>query len=126
MHADRTIPNNKQEIIISDNVRVTCMLKDAAISGDRNVIKKAEKILKYKDLLIEIQRMCNVQAKVTPLRNKWGQLEPYKNIQTIPEQHTERARNQRTLKKKPPSHFGNSTRTSESTNKSTRYISRAK
>jgi hypothetical protein len=32
--------------------------KDVAISGDRNVIKKeAEKILKYKDLTIEIQRM---------------------------------------------------------------------
>jgi hypothetical protein len=31
---------------------------DAAIPGDRNVIKKkAEKILKYKDFIIEIQRM---------------------------------------------------------------------
>ena len=31
------------------------MLIDVAISGDRNVIKKkAEKILKYKDLTIEI------------------------------------------------------------------------
>jgi hypothetical protein len=30
---------------------------DVAISGDRNVFKKeAEKILKYKDLTIEIQR----------------------------------------------------------------------
>ena len=63
MQTDRTIPNNKQDIIISDNERVTCMLIDAAISGDRNVIKKAEKILKYKDLITEIQRMCNVQAK---------------------------------------------------------------
>jgi len=34
------------------------MLIDVAILGDRNVIKKeAEKILKYKDLPIEIQRM---------------------------------------------------------------------
>ena len=32
------------------------MLRDAAVSGDRNVIKKeAEKILKYKDLKIKIQ-----------------------------------------------------------------------
>jgi hypothetical protein len=32
------------------------MLTDVAISGDRNVIKKeAEKILKYKDLTIEIR-----------------------------------------------------------------------
>jgi len=41
------------------------MLIDVAISGDRNVIKKeAEKILKYKDLTIEIHRMWNVKTKV--------------------------------------------------------------
>jgi hypothetical protein len=41
------------------------MLIDVAISGNRNVIKKeAEKILKYKDLTIEIQHMWNVTTKV--------------------------------------------------------------
>jgi hypothetical protein len=41
------------------------MLIDVVIPGDRNVIKKeAEKILKYKDLIIEIQRMWNVKTKV--------------------------------------------------------------
>ena len=41
------------------------MLIDVAVPGDRNVIKKeAEKILKYKDLIIEIRNMCSVQAKV--------------------------------------------------------------
>ena len=44
------------------------MLIDVAISGDRNVIKKeTEKILKYKDLTIEIQRMWNVKTKVIPV-----------------------------------------------------------
>jgi hypothetical protein len=44
------------------------MLIDVAISGDRNVIKKeAEKILKYEDLTIEIQRMWNVKTKVIPV-----------------------------------------------------------
>jgi len=43
------------------------MLIDVAISGDRNVIKKeAEKILKYKDLTTEIQRVWNVKTKVIP------------------------------------------------------------
>jgi hypothetical protein len=37
---DRTIPNNKLDIIIRDNERGTCMLIDVAISRDRNVIKK--------------------------------------------------------------------------------------
>ena len=43
------------------------MLIDVAILGDRNVIKTAEKILKYEDLIIEIQRMWNVTAKVIPV-----------------------------------------------------------
>jgi len=44
------------------------MLTDVAISGDRNVIiKESEKILKYKDLTIEIQRMWNVKTKIIPV-----------------------------------------------------------
>jgi hypothetical protein len=44
------------------------MLIDVAIPGDRNVIKKeTEKILKYKDLTIEIQRMWNVKTNVIPV-----------------------------------------------------------
>jgi hypothetical protein len=50
VETDRTIPNNRPDIIIRDNEKGTCMLIGVAISGDRNVIKKeAEKILKYKD-----------------------------------------------------------------------------
>jgi len=56
VQTDRTIPNNKPDIIIRDNEKRTCMLIDVAISGDRNVIKKeAENIIKCKDLTIEIQ-----------------------------------------------------------------------
>jgi hypothetical protein len=41
------------------------VLIDVAVPGDRNVIKKGgENILKYKDLIIEIQCMWNVKAKV--------------------------------------------------------------
>ena len=44
------------------------MLLDVAISGHRNVIKKeAEKILKHKDLTIEIQQMWNVKTKAIPV-----------------------------------------------------------
>ena len=68
VQTDRTIPNNKPDIIIHDNEKGTCMLIDVAISGDRNVIKKeAEKILKYKDPTTEIQRMWNVKTKVIPV-----------------------------------------------------------
>ena len=40
VQTDRTIPNNKPDIIIRDNEAGTCMLIDVAIWGDRNVIEK--------------------------------------------------------------------------------------
>ena len=65
VQTDRTVPNNKPDIIIRGNEKGTCMLIEVGISGDRNVIRKeAEKILKYKDLTIEIQRVWNVKTKV--------------------------------------------------------------
>jgi hypothetical protein len=67
VQTDGTVPNSKPDIIIQDNEKGTCVLIDVAIPRDRNVIKKeAEKILKYKDLITEIQRMWNVKTKVPP------------------------------------------------------------
>jgi hypothetical protein len=40
MQTDRTIPNNKPEVTIHDNGKGRCRLRDVAIPGDRNVIKK--------------------------------------------------------------------------------------
>ena len=79
MRTDRTAPNNKPDIVIRDNNKKgTCMLIDVAIPGDRNVIKKEiDKILQYKDLIIEIQRKGNVKAKVIPVIK--GRLEPFQN-----------------------------------------------
>jgi hypothetical protein len=68
VQTDRTIPNNKPDIIIRVDEKRTCMLIDVAVSGHRNVIKKeAEKILKYKDVTVEVQRMWNVKGKVIPV-----------------------------------------------------------
>jgi hypothetical protein len=44
------------------------MLIDVAVSGDRNVLKKeAEKILKYKELTLEIQHTWNLKTRVIPV-----------------------------------------------------------
>jgi hypothetical protein len=40
VQTDRTISNNKPNIIVRDNEKRTCMLIDVAISGNRNMIKK--------------------------------------------------------------------------------------
>jgi hypothetical protein len=67
------------------------MLIDVTIPGDRNVIQKEyEKILKYKDLTIEIQRMWNVKTRVIPVII--GPTETIsksfrKYVNTIPENH---------------------------------------
>ena len=72
----QTIPNNQMDVIIHDNKKGTCILIDAAIPKDRNVIKKAaEKILKYIKLLTEIHCMWNVRAKVKLVIK--GQLGPF-------------------------------------------------
>ena len=64
VQTDRTFVSNKPDIIICDNKKGTCMLIGVTIPEDGNVIKKeAEKILKYKDLIIEIQHMWNMNAK---------------------------------------------------------------
>jgi hypothetical protein len=112
VQTDRTIPNNKPDIIIRDNEKGTCILIDVAISGDRNVIKKeAEKILKYKDLTIEIQFMWNVKTRVIPLKiGATG---------TISKSFRKYASNEpgiREVKELENSHIGHCTHTSESAN----------
>ena len=65
------------------------MLIDAAISGDRNVIKKVdEKFLKCKDLTIETQRMWNVKNKGDTNNNNRDEWDYFRVFQKIREQHT--------------------------------------
>ena len=54
VQTERTVRNNKPDIITCDNEKGTYMALDVAVSAaGRNVIKKeAENILKYKDLTI--------------------------------------------------------------------------
>jgi hypothetical protein len=65
VQTDRTILNNKPDVIICDNEKATCMLIDVVISGERNVIKKAaDENVKYKDFKIKTQRVWNVKTNV--------------------------------------------------------------
>jgi D-Tyr-tRNAtyr deacylase len=68
VRTERTFPNSKSDIIICDNKQGTCTLIGVANPGDRNVVKKeAERILKCKVFIIEIQCMWNVRSKVMPV-----------------------------------------------------------
>jgi hypothetical protein len=76
---NQPVDSNKPDIINRDNKQGTCMSVDVAIGGDRNVIKReAEKILKYKELTAEIQRMWSVKGKSNAGNNS-GRLEPFQN-----------------------------------------------
>jgi len=60
------------------------MLKDVAISGDRNVIKKgAEKIIKYNRNTAHVEFKNNGDTS-----NNRGDWDYFKDIQKIREQHT--------------------------------------
>jgi hypothetical protein len=58
---------NSTSVYYKTNTNILIIIMAVAVPGDRSVIKKeAENILKYKDLITEIQRMWNVKAKVIP------------------------------------------------------------
>lgn len=65
---DRTIPANRPDLIYHDKHKRTCLIIDVAVPDDSNVAQKeVEKLTKYKDLQIEIQRMWGVRAQVIPV-----------------------------------------------------------
>jgi hypothetical protein len=53
------------------------MLIYGAISGDRNVINKEVKILKYRDLTTETECIWNAETEMIPLTTR--ATEPYQN-----------------------------------------------
>jgi hypothetical protein len=63
-------------------------------------VAKAEKILKYKDLTIETQRMWHVKTKLIPKNNR-GDWDYFKVIQKIHEQHTRKNTKSRNYRKQP-------------------------
>jgi hypothetical protein len=72
---------------------------DAAIAGDRNVIKKkAEKILKYKVLITEKSAHVKCESKSDTGNNR-GDWNLFKITQTIPEQHNRESTKLRNCKK---------------------------
>jgi len=67
VNTNRTIFNNKLDIINRNNGKGKCPLMDIIISRYRNMIKRvAEKVLKRKYFTIAIQRVWNVKAIAIP------------------------------------------------------------
>ena len=68
IHTDREIKANRPDIIIKDKQQMKCLLVDMAIPSERNTsIKVTEKLSKYKDLEIEINRMWKMRTETIPV-----------------------------------------------------------
>ena len=85
--------NNNNNNNNSDNKQGTCMSIADAIPGDTNVNKReVEKMLWYRDLTIGIHCYVEYKSKSVTGNNR-GYWNHFKITQTIPKQHTRKARN---------------------------------
>ena len=68
IRTDRTIQTNSPDIIVKDIKEKTCLLIDMSIPTDQNIsAKEFDKLSKYKDLEIEIQRMWKLRMSTVPV-----------------------------------------------------------
>jgi len=68
VHTDREIKANRPDIIIKWKDSKSCLLIDVSIPTDKNTsVKVVEKLSKYKDLEIEIERMWGMKTTTVPV-----------------------------------------------------------
>ena len=68
VNTDRTIQANRPDIIIKDKKKKECILIDMSVPTDKNIsVKVFDKLSKYKDLEIEIQKMWNLKTITVPV-----------------------------------------------------------
>ena len=68
IHTDREIKANRPDIVIKEKATDRCIIIDMSVPSDRNTsVKTTEKLSKYKDLEIEINRMWGKKTEVIPV-----------------------------------------------------------
>ena len=68
IQTDREIKANRLEIVIKDKQEKSCLLIDMSIPTEKNTtVKVTEKLSKYKDLEIEIERMWGMKTTTIPV-----------------------------------------------------------
>jgi len=68
IRTDRTIQANRPDIVIKDKKEKTCLMIDMSVPTDNNVsAKEFEKLSKYKDLEIEVNKMWHLKTKTVPV-----------------------------------------------------------
>jgi len=68
IYTDRVIQARRPDLVVVDKMKKKVTLIDIAIPADKNVIEKEkEKITKYQDLRIELQRLWGMKVRVVPI-----------------------------------------------------------
>ena len=68
IHTDRTIAANRLDIVLKNKKDKTCLLIDMTTPLDTNtLVKTTEKLTKYKDLEIEVERMWGLKTTTVPV-----------------------------------------------------------
>ena len=92
VNTDREVRANRPDIIIKNTKEKACTLIDEAMPADRNVMQKEEeKNLKYKSLVMEIQRMRNLKCTIIPViigATRIVTRSLGKNLEAVPGKHS--------------------------------------
>nr|XP_027216708.1 uncharacterized protein LOC113809340 [Penaeus vannamei] len=68
IQTDTEIKANRPDIVVKDKKERTCLLIDMAVPTERNTsIKTTEKLSKYKDVDIEIERIWGTNTTTIPV-----------------------------------------------------------
>ena len=68
IQTDHVMEAQRPNLVVVDKKMITCKVIDFAVSGDSRIVEKEkEKIEKYQDLRIELQKIWNVRMKIIPL-----------------------------------------------------------
>ena len=68
IQTDREIKANRPDIVIKNKQEKSCLIIDMSIPTEKNTsVKVTEKLSKYKDLEIEIERMWGMKATTIPV-----------------------------------------------------------
>ena len=68
IHTDGTVAANRPDIVLKSKKDKTCLLIDMTIPLDTNTsVKTTEKLTKYKDLEIEVERMWGLKTTTVPV-----------------------------------------------------------
>ena len=91
IRTDRIITARRPDIVVIDKTDKTATIIDVAVPNDHNIrVKEQDKVEKYQDLRLEIQRLWNVKAQVVPVViGALGSTTPNfpKHLEKIPGKH---------------------------------------